>query len=397
MFPIISVSGAPYERGFQYGAATAALIRHSIASYARLFAYRRGLDWAASGEVALAYRPLLADLAPHLLEEMRGIAAGADLRFEEILTLNVRTELMAGIGSGARHPDAGVALAHNRAAGVPQHANEASLPLPETSAEPPFIDDGECTTVAALPEATGGQTLLAQTWDWSGDQRAACIMLRLSAPGKPTLLTMTEAGMLAKIGVNDAGVAVSLNLLRSLADGQHVGMPVHVLLRLMLEAQGYDAARELVTLAPAAGSSCVTVASAEGDLVSFELTPNGVGAIYPENGVLAHTNHCIDELTHAGESPPDPLSTSVDRYDRARILLAAQRGNISVGHLQQILRDREGAPRCISRRPDMRLHPVDRGESVCGIVIEVERGVMHVAPGVPSDVEFEPVQLTGDR
>jgi isopenicillin-N N-acyltransferase-like protein len=393
MFPIISVSGAPYERGYQYGAATSALIRHSIASYARLFAYRRGLDWTSSGEAALVFRPLLADLAPHLLEEMRGIADGAGLRFEEILTLNVRTELMAGIGSGARHPAADAALARNRAAAVPQHPDEVPVSIAETTAAPPFVDDGECTTVAAQPRATGGPTLLAQTWDWSGDQRAACIMLHLSAPDKPTLLTMSEAGMLAKIGVNAAGVAVSLNLLRSRADGENIGMPVHILLRLMLEAPNVAAVRELVKLAPFASSSCITVAGADGELVSFELTPRGIGEIAAQEGVLAHTNHCIDALTHAGESPPDPLSTSLERYDRARALLEAQQGAIDLASLQAILRDREGAPRCISRRPDMRLHPVDRGESVCGIVIEVERGVMHVAPGVPSDVEFATVTL----
>jgi isopenicillin-N N-acyltransferase like protein len=390
MFPVIAVSGEPYERGKQYGAASAALIRHSIASYSRLFAYRRGLDWAASCAEALTYRPLLADVAPHLLEEMQGIADGAGLSFAEILALNVRTELMAGVGSGVYHPEHQAALERNRLAGVPQHIDNAPAPT-GTRAD---SDDGECTTVAALPMATAnGGTLLAQTWDWSGDQRAACVVLRIQGPDLPDIVTVTEAGMVAKIGLNSAGVAVSLNLLRSHADGREPGMPVHVLLRLMLEAKSFEDAQRLTSLMPAGGSSCVTLASGRGQVVSLEITPTAVGVVAAEDGLLAHANHCVDADTIAGECPLDPISTSRERMGRGWELLQSAHGAISVATMQAILRDREGAPRCICRTPDMRLHPVDRGESVLGVVMEVERGVIHIAPGVPCEVEFETVIL----
>src|SRR5512146_2434392 len=103
MFPEVSVAGAPYERGRAYGEAVAPLVRHSIASYARLFACRRGLDWAGSQAEAMRFAPLLAEVAPDLLEEMRGIADGAGRALPEIVALNVRTELMAGIGAGVYH------------------------------------------------------------------------------------------------------------------------------------------------------------------------------------------------------------------------------------------------------------------------------------------------------
>jgi isopenicillin-N N-acyltransferase-like protein len=389
MFPIITVDGSPFERGHQYGAASAALIRHSIASYARLFAYRRGLDWAASCEEALTYRPILADVAPHLLEEMAGIAAGAGLALGDIVALNVRTELMAGVASGIYHPHHQAALARNRAAGVPQHPEEAAA-----SGDGQPIDDGECTTAVALPATTAdGATLLAQTWDWSGDQREACVVLRIREPGKPTILTVTEAGIVAKIGMNSAGVAVSLNLLRSHADGKEPGMPVHILLRLMLEAESFAQAKALAGRLPAAGSSCVTVAGARGDALSLELTPGAIGEVPSEEGLLAHANHCVDGAAMAGECPLDPISTSRERAGRAWDLLREASGSITVATMQALLRDREGAPRCICRKPDMRLHPVDRGESVLGVVMELGRGVMHVAPGVPCEVEFEPISL----
>jgi isopenicillin-N N-acyltransferase-like protein len=392
MFPLISVSGTPYERGRQYGVAAAARVRHSIASYARLFAHRRGLDWPSVQAEAERYRALLVEVAPDLLEEMRGIADGAGEPVAAILALNVRTELMAGVPTGFAHPEGPAALARNRALGVPQHADEA--PVVPVTFGAHSIDDGECTTVAAQPATTAhGGTLLAQTWDWQGDQRGACVLLRVEAPGQPALLTMTEAGMLAKIGINSAGVAVGLNLLRSHSDGREVGMPVHVLLRKMLQAGSFAEARALADLALPGGSSCVTLASAAGDLVSLELTPAGVAEVWPEEGLLVHANHCVDAGAAADECPHEAISTSYERYDRAAELLRAGAGAIDVALLQAILRDRENAPRCICRSPNLDLPPVDRGESVCGIVIDLDARVMHVAPDVPSEVAFTPVAL----
>ena len=48
-------------------------------------------------------------------------------------------------------------------------------------------------------------------------------------------VTLTEAGILAKIGLNDAGLGVCLNLLDTTADGGLDGTPIHLLLRQVLE------------------------------------------------------------------------------------------------------------------------------------------------------------------
>lgn len=391
MFPELSVFGEPFARGRIYGAAAAPRVRHSIASYARLFAVRRGLDWAASQAEAMRFAPLLHEIVPDLLDELRGIADGAGRTLPELVALNVRTELLAGVGTGVRHPDARAALARNRAAGVPEHADDdtfASLPTND------LVDDGECTTAAATATATAtGATLLAQTWDWQGDQRAACVLLRVQAPGEPTLLTMTEAGMVAKIGLNSAGIAVSLNLMRSRADGQEVGMPVHILLRKMLQARSFAEARAAAELAPPSGSSCITIAAASGELVSLEITPSGVAEVRADAGLLAHTNHCVDQGAAAGECPIEGLSTTRERLDRAWELLHAAHGAVDVSALQAILRDHEGSPHCICRHPDLRLARIDRGESVCGVVMDLGAGVMHVAPDLPCMVPFTAVAL----
>jgi isopenicillin-N N-acyltransferase-like protein len=204
---------------------------------------------------------------------------------------------------------------------------------------------------------------------------------------------MNHAAMFGKSGLNSAGVAVALNLLRSLADGREAGMPVHVLLRKMLQAPSFAAARAAADLAPASGSSCITLAGAGGELLSLELTPTGVGEVRPEGGLLAHANHCVDAGAAAGECPLEPISTSRERAGRAWELLRAGRGALDVAALQAILRDHDGDPRCICRHPNMAVARLDRGESICGLVMDLDARVMHVAPDVPCTVEFTPVAL----
>jgi isopenicillin-N N-acyltransferase-like protein len=374
MFPTLTLSGAARARGLAYGRGAAPLIRHSIASYARLFAWQRGMAWAEVCAAARAYGPVLGEYAPEVLEELRGIAEGSGRELDEILALNARTELLAGARHGPAHPGYAAAVGANRAAGVPEH--------------------GECTTVAALPEATAaGETLLAQTWDWTGDQRAACVVLRLRAPGQPEALTVTEAGIVAKIGLNSAGLALSLNILASLDDGREPGMPVHVLLRRLLAAHSVDEAVEIAGQARAGASSCVTVADAAGRAASLEITPGGIGVLRPERGLLVHTNHCVTAAARAGECPLPPISSSIPRFERARELLAARHGRLDRDALIAVLRDRAGAPDCICRHPDPAVPPADRVESVFGAVMDTRARVMYLAAGLPDQTTFEPLTL----
>lgn len=72
---------------------------------------------------------------------------------------------------------------------------------------------GECTALAATPEATAsGQTLLGQNWDWMPKLDGHTVLLKIRQHDKPTVLTYTEAGIVAKIGMNTAGLGLCVNL-----------------------------------------------------------------------------------------------------------------------------------------------------------------------------------------
>jgi hypothetical protein len=59
-----------------------------------------------------------------------------------------------------------------------------------------------------------------------------------------------------------------------------------------------------------------------------------------------------------------------------------------------MLRDRDGGANAICRYADPSLHPVEQIEAVCGVVMDVEAGVMHIAAGAPARTPFEAVSIS---
>jgi len=59
-----------------------------------------------------------------------------------------------------------------------------------------------------------------------------------------------------------------------------------------------------------------------------------------------------------------------------------------------MLRDESEGPMSICRHPDTQLPREARVETVASVVMELARGVMHVAPDVPSKVAYHAVALT---
>ncbi len=98
-FPLIRVGGSHYEIGRQVGEACEDRIRRFLDILLQVDLQFR----SASEPTALSYSealqrtrlflPLFEDFAPHQLEEVRGIADGAGLAFEEALLLQIRGEI----------------------------------------------------------------------------------------------------------------------------------------------------------------------------------------------------------------------------------------------------------------------------------------------------------------
>jgi isopenicillin-N N-acyltransferase-like protein len=373
MFPLIEISGSAHERGQQHGAQAKARIARSIATYARLFAYC-GIDWQGAQRLGAGYRDVIGDLDPALLAEIEGIAAGAGRNVDEILALNARTEILPPSYPGEPHPD--------------------RLSIVAANAKQGAGDWGECTSVAVKPaQSTTGTTLLAQNWDWLGVQRAALVLLRVRGTDGASCLTLTEAGMLAKIGLNDRGFGVCLNILRSSDDGSRTGIPVHVLLRALLARDSVADAVAFASRLSFGASSNVLCADASGDTAALEFSPRGLEVVHGADAALCHTNHFLAPAAAKHQASLAPSLSTLPRLARITALTGAHPGKFSPADLQRMLRDEADGYLSICRRPDPAIAPEVCIETVASVVMDLGARVMHIAPDVPSKVDFTPVAL----
>ena len=91
--PVIEVSGDRREVGRQHGEAARAQIKSSIAFYQQSFKRASGLSWDQILQQAPRWTPIVEEFLPGIGDELRGIAEGAGIRYEEVLALNARGEL----------------------------------------------------------------------------------------------------------------------------------------------------------------------------------------------------------------------------------------------------------------------------------------------------------------
>ena len=383
-FPIITLPAhaSAHERGRLYGVAAAVQIRHSVLTYAKLFA-TCGIDWAQAGARARRYAEVINALDPLLTQEMQGIAEGSGWQLDDILALNCRTEILPpNFLSDDTHP-AAAALAANRLAGLPDW--EVDQPLD------PHLRDGECTAMCVQGRVSeDGHTWLAQNWDWIGRQRAALVILKTHDAQGRALTTLTEAGMLAKIGMNASGFALGLNILRSTRDGLKPGVPVHIVLRHLLGCDSLAHARErlahMATLGFGAASN-IPCADAHGEVACFEIAPAGWAELTPDKGVVVHTNHFMCSPLLGEQSPMGLALSSQPRLDTAAEH-AAQQG-LGFDKLQAFLRDESDGFLSVCRNPDPALPPEGRVESVAGVIMNTHTRQIWIAPDVPSKVAFQ--------
>ena len=93
-FPLVSISGSPFERGVQYGRAVPERIAHSARHY-RGELDKIGTPPATQAALIKEFADQIQKFDPTHAEEMRGIAQGADCAFDDVALINARTEVIA--------------------------------------------------------------------------------------------------------------------------------------------------------------------------------------------------------------------------------------------------------------------------------------------------------------
>ena len=349
----------PEERGLSYGSQCRDLINDTIGRYKEWFATgHSGVSWDTAKKISEGFIINIEKFAPDLLEELRGVARGANADFLDILTVNSRAEALTLVKKQKEEGDT----------------------------------DG-CSSALVLPEASAnGHTFLAQNWDlydWGGE---GAVLLEIIREDGPDILTLTEAGQLARYGINQAGIAIAVNGLHIVKNTELVGVPSPFIRRkFLMQDRWIDAinvffSTEYMIPLYYCGAYC------GGDAMGFECVPEGVMVLYPKDGMIIHSNHIIH---HDWQYQREGLGGTLYRNRRIEKHLKPLTGNITMENVKSAFSDHFGYPQSVCRHGDPRKKEFDRIHTLACVLMDLDEKRMWICKDNPCCNEF--VEYTWTR
>jgi len=334
----ITLSGSPEEIGFQHGKSLAAQIHRNIEFYKPVFLNNLG-DEARILKAAERLKEQIKGYNPDYITEIDHIALGAEVSEPLWLyALNSRTELT----------------------------------LTKRSKE--------CTAIV-FPR----HNKIGQTWDWAQALENNFVIMEIQFPSGHKILQLTESGIIGKIGLNSCGLGQTLNILWS-TDSVLFGVPIHIVLREVLESQTLEDAKKAIERSGGGKASNIIVAQAGR---AFDIEFAGSDTFFhdiPEK-VYAHTNHYLHS--------PKPIQ--IDETDtansRARYKTSvAKLGEVkdfSIPEMITILSDRsERADSILAKNKPDTLGELGYIGTLATVAMDLGKRTMKVRKGYPSSPSF---------
>jgi isopenicillin-N N-acyltransferase-like protein len=359
--PLLPLQGTSGEMGVEYGKTVPDLIGRNLEDYMRRFVDVVGLSEREVSSWGETFREVTREYKSSIADMIEGVAEGSGNRPEHVFALNARTEIIYSTVPSA----------------VPS-------------------GDEECTSLAVLPSRTAsGHTLLATNWDWHPEQSEVTLLFATQDEDGFSVLTLAEAGMLAKNGLNSAGLGLCANLLSSDRDVGGEGVPYHVLLRGVLESKTMADATRAALNHPRVSSGNFLIADSGGEAIDLEAVPGDFGYLVPQDGLVAHSNHFLAEVPVYDRKKAQSALTLI-RPERVRHLLeeALQSKAVSEEDIRNVLRDHYSYPNGICRHVDERDPEHERICTVYSITMDLHDGAFSIAKGQPCEHEYETVRLS---
>ncbi|MBU0703194.1 MAG: C45 family peptidase [Chloroflexi bacterium] len=337
--PVIQVSGTHRQVGQEIGARMKSQLQRIVAQM------REGLPPGISWEDVLQKGRLCLThsraIYPQLVEELEGIAAGAELSFNEVF-LEMCDELWEP------------AMWH-RTKG--------------------------CTDFAARGQATAdGSTLLAHTNDLSPEAKKNLVILKVQAVDEPEFLGVSVGGLGISAGFNAAGISLAGN--EVFPNDVRPGVPRLLIVRAILAARRLGEAMDACLLPQRASSYNNIIADAHGEVYSMEGSATDCEPIYIEGDVLAHTNHYVSPPMRRFEVNRNNIGWSIIRHNRARRLLRENYGQLSPEIFQRLLADHANYPASICN------HGSGESVTVFSIIINLNERRALVGRGRPCQTTY---------
>ncbi len=309
--PVLEVRGPHREVGRQIGEAMRPALERMLPHIRESLA--PGVVWADMLHQGRLYLAHSRGVYPQYVEEVEGIAEGAQLPFEELF-LGMCEELWekaAWHGQGRR------------------------------------LATG-CTDLVARGRATAdGSTLVAHTNDLSPEVEQDLVILKVRAGDEPEFLGVSVGGLGYSAGFNAAGISMTGNQV-SCSDIRP-GVPRLLIVRAILAARRLEEAMSACLLPQRASNYNNVIADAHGEVYSMEGSATDCEPIYIEDDILAHANHYVSSPMRHFEADRNDTAGSVIRHNRALRLLRQHYGQLSPQILQRLLADHANYPGSICK------------------------------------------------
>lgn len=345
---VIELSGAPRERGRIHGESLRHLVYEAVQSW-KYFLHLTQPDIDEYIEALVNQAGFLAAArqhTPHLVEEVHGIAEGADLPFAEVFAL----QLMDEGGWFGRSEDK--------------------------------ADFERCTSLGCSRQ-NDQPAILAQNLDWTNIFKGFEVIFRLKDEQSGIVaLIPSIPGIIGTCGVNNRGIGVCTNALWRWLNSSAEGLPVNFFVRSLLEQTSLADAVNFLHSIPHASGENYLISDFE-QVVDYECSPEQIRQFIPFEGanVVYHTNHPLvnDDCAH---SPTE--AGPFERLDYLEFRLKGVGKRFSLETAKAILRSHYG--------------PICRHQSYSGISGETEISViyvlndppeLHITKGSPCQSEYQ--------
>jgi isopenicillin-N N-acyltransferase-like protein len=196
--PFIHVKGSHRQLGQQIGEACRPLIEHSIANARSLVESTYNnlqLTWEGAQIQARKYMPFAQERYPKYVDELLGIAEGANVNYTELAVVNG----LEAVTTDALHLT-------------------------------------KCTSLAVNESYTAdGHVLVAHNEDWLPDDEPDVYIVHMEPDDEPPIVAMTYGGLLPNVGFNAAGIAQCCDTVYP--SDSRIGIPRVIVSRAVLGAK----------------------------------------------------------------------------------------------------------------------------------------------------------------
>jgi isopenicillin-N N-acyltransferase-like protein len=208
----------------------------------------------------------------------------------------------------------------------------------------------------------------------------------------PDFVTVVEAGLLAKTGMNAAGLGLVTNALVTDADIGAPGLPYHVLLRAILDCTTVTEGLAVLQSGVRSSSANYLIAHSSGAVLSIEASPGDFTRLYPlfpDDGMLLHTNHFLSPQLHPTDLSLWAMPDSAVRLQRLTAGVQRHDGPVTLDGFRDLLADHADYPFGVCSHPDPRLPACEQAATIASVLMDLTARHIWVTAGNPCQAPYQ--------